>query len=169
MSFKSKMIESIYHEIYPDYYSWTEQKLDRIIPGNKEERERVKKLISERGVNPQRILVTTFTNKAADELKVKLARSVGKDAELIHISTIHSFCKSMLEKYFLFHNYGASIEVLDEDGRKLFIEINKVQLGLGYWKDGRLHNLKHSFNYIGEIKSLFDKRLYYTISLPQSG
>ena len=45
MSFKSKMIESIYHEIYPDYYSWTEQKLDRIIPGNKEERERVKKLI----------------------------------------------------------------------------------------------------------------------------
>ncbi len=53
--------------------------------------ERVKKLITERAVDPKKSLVTTFTNKAADELKVKLARTVRKDAELIHISTIHSF------------------------------------------------------------------------------
>jgi len=119
--------------------------------------ERVKRLITDKKVNPKNILVTTFTNKASDELKVKLARTVGKDAELIHISTIHSFCKSMLERYFLHHNYGASIDVLDEDGQKLFIELNKVQLGLGYWKDGRLHDLKHSFNYIGDVKSFYDK------------
>ena len=119
--------------------------------------ERVKKLIIKKKIDPKNILVTTFTNKAADELKVKLARTVGKDAEIIHISTIHSFCKSMLEKYFLHHNYGASMDVLDEDGQKLILELNKVQLGLGYWKDNRIHDLKYSFNYIGDIKSFYDK------------
>jgi len=119
--------------------------------------ERVKELISERKIDPTRILVTTFTNKAADELKVKLARTVGKDAELIHISTIHSFCKSMLEKYFLYHDYGATIDVLDEESHKLFLDIHKVDLGISHWEKGVLKNLKHSFNYIGDIKSFYDK------------
>jgi|TARA_B100001971_G_C17972057_1_gene422897 superfamily I DNA/RNA helicase len=89
-------------------------------------------------VDPKSILVTTFTDKAANELKVKLARTIGKKAELMHISTIHSFCKSMLEKYFLHHQYGAEINVLDEESQKLVLQINKVNLGLAYWKDGKM-------------------------------
>ena len=84
--------------------------------------ERVKKLISDRGVDPKKILVTTFTNKAADELKVKLARTVGKSAELIHISTIHSFCQSMLDEFSNFHRLGASFSVLDEENQFIFIK-----------------------------------------------
>ena len=103
--------------------------------------------------------VTTFTNKVANELKVKLAKTDGKDDELIHISTIHSFCKSMLEQYFLFHDYGAVIDILDEESQKLFIELNKFELGLVYWKDGRLHDIKHSYNLVSEMKSFYDKLL----------
>lgn len=117
--------------------------------------ERVKKLILSYGVDAKKILVTTFTEKAADELKVKLAQTLGSDAEQIHISTVHSFCKSMLEKYFLHHEYGANINVLDEDEKRLFIELNKAKLGISYWKYGKPHNLKKRWNYISDIMSFY--------------
>ena len=118
--------------------------------------ERVKKLISDKEIDPKKILVTTFTEKAANELKVKLARTIGKKAELIHISTIHSFCKSMLEKYFLHHEYGTEIDILDSDSQKLFIELNRVNLGISTWDDGKLENVKSRFNFIKDIQAFYD-------------
>lgn len=126
--------------------------------------ERVRKLIGDDGVDPKTILVTTFTEKAANELKVRLSRTIGKKAELIHVSTIHSFCKSMLEKYFLYHNYGAEINVLDDEGQKLLIELNKVKLGLAYW-DGRcIKDVKQRFNFTKDICSFYDKLTQNTIN-----
>lgn len=119
--------------------------------------ERVKYLISEKMIKPQRMLVTTFTEKAADELKIKLSQTIGRQAELTHISTIHSFCKSMLEKYFTCHEYGANIEVLDEESQKLLIDINRAHLGISYWQNSRLVDVKKTFGYINQIRSFYDK------------
>ena len=119
--------------------------------------ERVKYLISEKGVKPKRMLVTTFTEKAADELKIKLAQTIGRQAELTHISTIHSFCKSMMEKYFTYHEYGANIEVLDDQSQKLLIDINRDRFGLSHWEGGRLVDLKKTYDYINNIRSFYDK------------
>lgn len=119
--------------------------------------ERVKKLIQENNVDPKTILVTTFTEKAANELKVKLAKTVGKDAELLHVSTIHSFCKSMLEKYFLYHDYGANIDVLDEESKKLLIDLNKTKLGIAYWDGRRVRDVKSRYNFIKDVSSFYDK------------
>ena len=57
--------------------------------------ERVKNLIQKKKVDSSKILVTTFTEKAATELKVRLAKTIGDEAKKIHISTIHSFCKDI--------------------------------------------------------------------------
>lgn len=119
--------------------------------------ERVKKLIGCDGIDPKTILVTTFTEKAANELKVRLAKTIGKKAELIYVSTIHSFCKSMLEKYFLYHDYGAEINVLDDESQKLLIELNKVKLGIAYWDGRQIRDVKKSFNFTKDICSLYDK------------
>jgi DNA helicase II / ATP-dependent DNA helicase PcrA len=119
--------------------------------------ERVKNLILNHKVSPKNILVTTFTEKAADELKIKLAKTIGRDAELIHISTVHSFCKTMLEKHFLHHEYGAEINVLDDESQTLFIQLNKVNIGISKWEDGILKNLKKRFDYISDIKRLYDQ------------
>ncbi len=119
--------------------------------------ERVKKLIIDKGVDPKKILVTTFTEKAANELKVRLAKSIGKKAELLHVSTIHSFCKSMLEKYFLYHDYGAEINILDEDSQKLVIELNKTKIGIAYWDGKRVRNVKRRYNFIKDVTSFYDK------------
>jgi len=90
--------------------------------------ERVKYLINKKEINPEKILVTTFTEKAASELKIRLSLSLSKKAELIHISTIHSLCKTLLEDYFTFHSLGSQFDVLDEEGQKLFINVNKFRL-----------------------------------------
>jgi len=56
-------------------------------------------LVKDAGVNPKHILVTTFTNKAADELYDRLWNFLGDKAHEIHISTIHSFCSTLLKEY----------------------------------------------------------------------
>ena len=126
--------------------------------------ERVRKLIQEKNVDPKTILVTTFTEKAANELKVKLAKTVGKNAELLHVSTIHSFCKSMLEKYFLHHDYGANIDVLDEESQKLLIDLNKTKLGIAYWDGRRVRDVKSRFNFIKDVSSFYDKLTQHNIN-----
>ena len=51
----------------------------------------------EQGVEAQALLVLTFTNKAADEMKVRVERMVGQTD--VWISTFHRFCARMLRQY----------------------------------------------------------------------
>ena len=63
--------------------------------------ERVLYLI-EMGANPESILVITFTNKAADELRERFKKDTKLELNVINqmrISTIHSFCRSILADF----------------------------------------------------------------------
>ena len=63
--------------------------------------ERVCHLI-DMGANPDSILVITFTNKAADELRERFKNDTKLGLKVINqmrISTIHSFCRSLLADY----------------------------------------------------------------------
>lgn len=60
---------------------------------------RAAKLI-EKGVDPRRMLLTTFTRKAAQEIGKRLAILVGpKVADQVFISTIHGLCFYLLKKH----------------------------------------------------------------------
>ena len=63
--------------------------------------ERVVHLIRQ-GAKPESILVITFTNKAADELKERFKKDTKLELNVINqmrISTIHSFCRSLLSDF----------------------------------------------------------------------
>ena len=60
---------------------------------------RVNHLITVRGFAPSRICAVTFTNKAAEEIAVRLRHSVGDRAEAITRGTIHALCLGILREH----------------------------------------------------------------------
>jgi DNA helicase-2/ATP-dependent DNA helicase PcrA len=82
------------------------------------------------GVNPSNIMLVTFTNKAASEIKERLRESVGEKADFVNVGTFHSlFIEHILKKYKehpYFTEYGVDMErfsiIDDKDGDKLYKE-----------------------------------------------
>lgn len=52
--------------------------------------------VIQRGVDPNRILCVTFTNRAAEELRQRIAANCGSDAKTVVVRTFHSLCAWML-------------------------------------------------------------------------
>ncbi len=61
-------------------------------------------LVREQGISPLRILAITFTEKAANQIKVRLAREfaaqpqIREQVEKAYISTVHGFCGRLLRE-----------------------------------------------------------------------
>ncbi len=53
----------------------------------------------EKGVDPRRILAVTFTNRAAGEMKERVAKVVGRAAKGVHLSTFHSLGARILREH----------------------------------------------------------------------
>jgi superfamily I DNA/RNA helicase/DNA polymerase III epsilon subunit-like protein len=61
--------------------------------------ERVRYLVGVLGVEPSRICAVTFTNKAAEELALRLERTLGARAEEVTRGTLHRLCLAMLRDH----------------------------------------------------------------------
>ena len=75
---------------------------------------RIAYLIRERGVSPFEILAITFTNKAADEMKQRVAALVGPVAEKMWVSTFHSACVRILRRDGKLLGYPSSFSIYDQ-------------------------------------------------------
>jgi DNA helicase-2/ATP-dependent DNA helicase PcrA len=75
---------------------------------------RIAWLISERRVSPFEILAITFTNKAADEMRSRVAALVGPVAERMWVSTFHAACVRVLRRDAGRLGYRSSFTIYDQ-------------------------------------------------------
>ena len=75
---------------------------------------RIAYLMAERGVEPFEILAITFTNKAAGEMKERVAALVGKRAKAIWVSTFHSACVRILRQEATRLGFSTSYSIYDQ-------------------------------------------------------
>ena len=61
--------------------------------------ERIRFLMEELDLSPERICAFTFTNKAAGEIAERLERTLGDRAAQVKTGTIHSFCAELLREF----------------------------------------------------------------------
>lgn len=88
--------------------------------------ERVVYLIQEKGVKPEQLLILTFTEKAAAELKTRIAnRLLGLGLRInlneIHLGTFHSVCLRWLEDHREFTRLKRNYRMLDQFDQQYFI------------------------------------------------
>jgi DNA helicase II / ATP-dependent DNA helicase PcrA len=72
-------------------------------------------LLAERDVHPGQILAITFTNKAAGEMKERVARLVGAPAKAMWVSTFHSACVRIIRAEGKRLGFTSSYSIYDAD------------------------------------------------------
>ena len=75
-----------------------------------------------KGISPSNIVLFTFTNKAAKEIKERIISAVGEKGNYITIGTYHSVCSRILRTYATYLNYEKNFSILDADEAKKILK-----------------------------------------------
>lgn len=122
----------------------------------------------EQGVDPRRLFVVTFTNKAANELKSRLQRMIGARAQEIYAGTFHSLCARWLRRHSQAVGGGWSIvddreairilrKVLEQGKYQVEEEVARTSIALAKANLMRPEDLENRV--IAEIYEAYDEEL----------
>ena len=79
-------------------------------------------LLKEMGVSPFNILAITFTNKAANEMRERVATAVPDKARDIWILTFHAACVRILRRQAFFLGYNGDFVIYDDADRQTLLK-----------------------------------------------
>src|SRR5213593_4688659 len=82
---------------------------------------RINHLINTRGLAPERICAVTFTNRAAEEIAVRLKHTLGDRAEGVTRGTIHALCLALLREHAAAAGLRKGFGVADEQYQKVIL------------------------------------------------
>ncbi len=109
---------------------------------------RIAYMIQEKKIMPYNILAITFTKKATNEMRERVANIVGDGAKFINISTIHALCAKILRRGIDVLGYTKDFEIIDdEDALKVINDVYKEEN-----IDRKYFTPKSALNIIGSYK-----------------
>jgi ATP-dependent DNA helicase UvrD/PcrA len=83
---------------------------------------RIAHLIRARSVRPDRIFAVTFTNKAAGEMRERVASLLGADPRGLWIGTFHSLSARLLRREAPLLGFGPNFTIYDEDDSQALLK-----------------------------------------------
>jgi DNA helicase-2/ATP-dependent DNA helicase PcrA len=83
---------------------------------------RIAHLITEHGVPAQRIFAVTFTNKAAGEMRSRVAQLLGSDPRGLWIGTFHSLSARLLRREAPLLGFGPNFTIYDSDDSEALVK-----------------------------------------------
>ncbi|NGY58569.1 DNA helicase PcrA [Lentzea sp. NEAU-D13] len=91
---------------------------------------RIAYLLAERDVHPGQIMAITFTNKAAAEMKERVADMVGARARSMWVSTFHSMCVRVMRRDAKTLGMSSNFSIYDSDDSRRLITLVARDLDL---------------------------------------
>ena len=128
---------------------------------------RIAYLLAERNVAPYEVLAITFTNKAAGEMKERVADLVGDRARSMWVSTFHSACVRILRKEAQLLGYSNSFTIYDQSDSLRLITLVMRDMNLDSKKyapravqsliSSAKNELQGPADYLNQSKNQFDQ------------
>ncbi len=108
-------------------------------------------LIEQKLATPEEVLALTFTEKAADEMLTRVDNLIEIGYVDLQISTFHSFCQKILEKYALDIGLSNKFKLATESEAWMLMRKNLDKFNLDYYSplgnpSGHIHELITHFN-----------------------
>lgn len=114
---------------------------------------RIAYIVNNKLAQPFEILAVTFTNKAANEMKNRIATMIGDVVSNIWIGTFHSIAAKILRKNAEIVGLASDFNIIDDDDQNRLLK----QIILDLQIDGKKFPPK---NYLYQISKLKDKMLF---------
>ena len=97
-----------------------------------------------RGAKPKRLLLTSFTNKACNELKDRVA-AINPKCRKVNILTMHSLAYSIIQAFYMKAGYTRQVQVIDK------VPINRLR---EWWQWATLEQCRiHVARWLGSAKN----------------
>ena len=84
--------------------------------------QRVKNMLLNKAISPEKILCLTFSEAAAAEMKKRLIKEIGELASETNVYTYHSFCNELLNNYSDEFDFQKDTKIIDEATKRAFIK-----------------------------------------------
>lgn len=129
-------------------------------------------LIEKMDVNPFNILALTFTNKAANEMKMRIQNNLSFDAASMWVGTFHSICARILRRHIDILGYDNNFTIYDTNDQKSLIKniikendySDAIEYKNAYSIISSLKNQSISYEMYRDMNTLdYNKELIYKI------